>query len=242
MTKSKGVKRPDWIWTAQEVSLIKEKYATTSNAVLEAMIGCTKSQLRRKAVSLGLIGLKSAGTILTGKPQSPEHKEAIRRGMLKASEQGRLKPPAKHATMAMQLAARKPEAVAKSAKTRSEIMSGRPQRMDGRSAAAEHNSRSKTYTVLTPDRVHLTFTNLNHFVRENAHLFNPEDVIWKPPLSNPWCRASRGLYNLFKEKKPDSIWKGWKAVSKSSTTTSQDHGSELPSKTPSSESLRQHSK
>lgn len=227
MTKSKGIKRPDWIWTDQEVSLIKEKYSTTSNAALEAIIGCTASQLRRKAVYLGLIGLKSAGTILSGKPQSPKHREAISRGMRRASEQGRLRPPSEQAKMAMQLAARQPEAVAKSAKTRSELLTGRPQRMDGRSAAAEHNSRSKTYTVLTPDRVHYTFTNLNHFVRENAHLFNPEDVIWKPPLSNPWCRASRGLYSLFKETKPESIWKGWRGVSKSNPCDCSIHGSKL---------------
>jgi hypothetical protein len=218
MTKSKGIKRPDWIWTDQEVSLIKEKYSTTSNAVLEAMIGCTDSQLRRKAVTLGLIGLKSAGTILAGKSQSPEHREAIRRGMLRASELGRLKPPTEQTKMAMQLAARQPEAIAKSAKTRSEIMTGRAQRMDGRSAAAEHNARSKTYTVLSPDRVHYTFTNLKHFVRENAHMFCPEDVIWKPPLKNPWCRATCGLYSLFKVTKPSSIWKGWRGVSKSNAS------------------------
>jgi hypothetical protein len=215
MTKSKGIKRPDWIWTDEEVGLIKEKYATTSNAVLEAMIGCTASQLRRKAVSLSLIGLKSAGSILTGKSQSREHSEAISRGMKRAFQQGRLKPPSDQTKMAMMLAARHPDAIAKSAKTRSKIMKGRAQRMDGRSAAAEHNARSKKYTVLSPDRVHYTFTNLKHFVRENAHMFSPEDVIWKPPLKNPWCRASCGLYSLFKETKPCSIWKGWRAVSKS---------------------------
>lgn len=157
---------------------------------------------------------------------------AISRGMRRASEQGRLRPPSEQAKMAMQLAARQPEAVAKSAKTRSELLTGRPQRMEGRSAAAEHNSRSKTYTVLTPDRVHYTFTNLNHFVRENAHLFNPEDVIWKPPLRNPWCRASRGLYSLFKETKPESMWKGWRGVNKSNPCDCSDHGSALLSETP----------
>jgi len=239
MTKSRGIKRPDWIWTDQEVSLINEKYSTTSNAVLEAMIGCTASQLRRKAVSLGLIGLKSAGTILTGKSQSPEHREAISRGMRRAFELGRLRPPSEQAKMAMQLAARQPEAVAKSAKTRREIMTGRPQRMDGRSAAAEHNSRSKTYTVLSSDRVHYTFTNLNHFVRENAHMFNPEDVIWKPPLKNPWCRASRGLYSLFKETKPCLIWKGWRGVSKSNPSDYSDHGKKLVSEPPFSKNQKQ---
>lgn len=212
MTKSRGIKRPTWVWTQAQIVLITEKFAFTVNKNLAQEIGCTVPQLTRKALSLGL--KKSGISMLTGRALSPAHRESIQRGLLKAHDEGRLKLPPEATIQAMREGAKRPEVVAKRAALASKKMKGRPQRMDGLSAAAEHNARSKTYTVLTPSRVTLTFKNLSNFVRENSHLFADDDVIWRPPESHPWCRAQRGLYSLFKETKPVEQWKGWRAVSK----------------------------
>lgn len=212
MTKSRGIKRPTWVWTQTQITLMTEKYAITANTHLARTIGCTVPQLTRKARALGL--KKSGVSMLTGRSLSDAHRASIQQGMLKAHKEGRLKPPPKATIQAMREGARRPEVVAKRAQLASATMKDRPQRMDTLSAAAEHNARSKTYTVLTPNRVTLTFKNLSHFIRQNMHLFSDSDVVWHPPKSNPWCRAQRGLYSLFKETNPASQWKGWRAVKK----------------------------
>lgn len=212
MKKSRGIKRPTWVWTQTQITLMTEKYAITANTHLAQTIGCTVPQLTRKARALGL--KKSGISPLTGRALSLAHRKSIKRGMRKAHEEGRLKPPPETTIQAMREGAKRPEVVAKRAALASNTMKGRPQRMDGLSAAAEHNARSKTYTVLTPDRITITFKNLSNFVRENTHLFAEEDVIWKPPKKNPWCKAQKGLSSLFKENKPQGQWKGWRPVKK----------------------------
>lgn len=212
MTKSRGIMRPRWVWTQAQITLMTEKYPITSNTHLALMIGCTVPQIIRKAKALGL--QKSGISTLTGRSLSHEHRESIQQGLLRAHKEGRLKPPPQATIQAMREGARRPEVVAKRAQLASATMKGRPQRMETLSAAAEHNARAKIYTVLTPDRVTLTFKNLSHFVRQNTHLFADSDVVWHPPESHPWCRAQRGLYSLFQESNPASEWKGWRAVKK----------------------------
>lgn len=56
------------------------------------------------------------------------------------------------------------------------------------------------------------FKNLTLFVRENSHLFDPADTVWKrsPRARVPSCRASSGLARLSpRVKHPALSWKGW---------------------------------
>lgn len=211
MTKSRGIKRPNWQWTADHDALLRLKYADTKKVDIARLIGCTTPQVLNRAAKLGL--KTPGGATRVGLKKSAETLAKLKDSMRKASDEGRLKPPARHVTEAGLAAAARPDAVAKRARRAGDTMRGIPQRMEGLSAAAEHNARAKTYTVLAPSGEAYTFTNLNHFVRENGWLFRPEDTQWTGPDSNPWCRAQRGLGSLFKTK-PRLTWKGWSAVSK----------------------------
>ena len=211
MTKSRGVKRAAWVWTADADAMLRARYADTKKPDIAQMIGCTKSQVLNRAQKLGL--KTPGGATRVGVKKSDETRGKIRESMLKASADGRLKPPASHATDAWMAASRRPDVVAKRASRAANTMRGIPQRMEGLSAAAEHNARAKTYTALSPSGDAYTFTNLNHFVRENGWLFSTEDTQWSGPENNPWCRAQRGLQSLFKTK-PRFTWKGWSAISK----------------------------
>lgn len=211
MTKSKGIKRPDWPWTPDHDGLLRARYANTKKEDIARTIGCTTPQVLNRATKLGL--KTPPGATRVGMKKSAETLARLKDSMRKASEEGRLKAPARHVIEAGLLAAARPEIVAKRAARAGATMRGIPQRMEGLSAAAEHNSRAKTYTVLDPSGEAHTFTNLSHFVRENAWLFKPEDTQWTGEESNPWCRAQRGLGSLFKAK-PRMTWKGWSAVSK----------------------------
>jgi hypothetical protein len=54
--------------------------------------------------------------------------------------------------------------------------------------------------------------NILKFVRENEHLFAPEDVAWTGPYLSQ-CRIAKQLSNLW-SKKPQTTVKGWTLVSK----------------------------
>lgn len=78
----------------------------------------------------------------------------------------------------------------------------------------ETNLKAKTWTVLDPNNQQYTFTNLMHFVRENPHLFDPADVVWRKKKNGvEWCRASSGIAVLARKSNPPSNWKGWKLIS-----------------------------
>lgn len=211
MTKSRGIKRPNWTWTADHDALLRMKYADTKKVDIARLLGCTKPQVQNRAAKLGL--KTPGGATRVGLKKTPEAVAKHKDSMRKAAEEGRLKTPMRHVFEAGLAAAAHPDARAKRAAHAADTMRGIPQRMEGRSAAAEHNARSKTYTVLDPAGEAYTFTNLSHFVRENGWLFQPEDTQWTGPESNPWCRAQRGLGSLFRTK-PRLTWKGWSAVSK----------------------------
>lgn len=82
--------------------------------------------------------------------------------------------------------------------------------------AAQNNNdgRVRKWSLCGPDGCVYEFANLRKFVRENAHLFSPEDTIWKTsgPLHQQyeWCKASSllarlrpGLSNTIPQ------WRGW---------------------------------
>lgn len=221
MTKSKGIKGPHWVWTADQDDLLRARYADTKKAELARAIGCTTAQVTNRGAKLRL--KTPGGATRIGLKKSAETVARLKESMRKAADEGRLKPPQRHVIEAGLAALARPEVIALRAVRAGDTMRGIPQRMEGRSAAAEHNARAKTYTVLDPSGQAYTFTNLSHFVRNNAWLFAPEDVQWTGPEKNPWCRAQRGLESLFKTK-PRYQWKGWSAVSKlhNGTLTSAD--------------------
>jgi hypothetical protein len=75
-----------------------------------------------------------------------------------------------------------------------------------------NNQKAKYFSLRSPVNIVYSFKNLTHFVRENPHLFNPDDVIWthKPPQTSPRCNAMCGLASLSPRKKhPAGSWKGW---------------------------------
>lgn len=214
MTKSKGIKKPNWAWTTEHDQLLRQRYADTKKRDLAQMIGCTESNVLNRAWKLGI--KTPGGATRIGLKKSPEALAALKAAMRKASEEGRLKAPPRHTIEAGLLALQRPDVIAKRAARAAKTMRGRPQRIDCLSAAAEHNARAKTYTVISPSRNVYTFTNLKHFVRENSWLFDSKDTKWKD--DGNWCRASMGLYGLFRTK-PNSTWKGWIAVRKKNPQT-----------------------
>jgi hypothetical protein len=79
----------------------------------------------------------------------------------------------------------------------------------GPSARGPGHWKSKYWRLRTPAGVVLEGRNLNHLIRENAHLFAPEDIRWEKSR----CRASAGLAQLFQQRpNGPTSWKGWTAV------------------------------
>ena len=222
MTKSRGIKRPDWVWNHSQIEILSTKYNTTNISELAKEIGCTLQQIKYKAHQMGL--KKVPGSMLIGREISSEHKEKIRMSMVKASEEGRLSPPKEYVIQKMIEASRHPDVIAKRSARAAETMRGIPQRMDGLSAAAEHNARAKVWTIVSPQRIRYTFRNLTHFVRENPELFDPSDVVWRSYDGNKWCIALGGLRSLFRNKKQIMRWKGWTAVSVRKTPNEKVRG------------------
>jgi hypothetical protein len=56
---------------------------------------------------------------------------------------------------------------------------------------------------------YLSGRNLNHLIRTNAHMFDPDDIAW----IGFHCRASKGLHSLHhkdkRTRKAATQWKGW---------------------------------
>lgn len=78
----------------------------------------------------------------------------------------------------------------------------------------ETNIKSKVWTVKDPNNKTHTFTNLLHFVRQNPHLFDPADTVWRKKKNGvEWCRASSGIGGLASKSNQAHQWKGWKLVS-----------------------------
>lgn len=76
----------------------------------------------------------------------------------------------------------------------------------------ETNCHAKRWRLRTPDRGQIfEFTNLAHFVRLHAELFDPMDLI---PDKNGYCNAQKGLSKLSPDRvHPKGSWKGWQWVS-----------------------------
>ena len=141
---------------------------------------------------------------------SEKHKLKIKEGMVLASKEGRLKPPARHAIESGLKAAKHPDAIKKAVATRSNILRGRPQRIDAPTGAHADNQFAKEWSLLSPDRKTYIFKNMNQFIRDNSDLFLPCDIVWK----NNGCNAARCLRQLSKidkrTNKPFALsWKGW---------------------------------
>lgn len=72
----------------------------------------------------------------------------------------------------------------------------------------ETNIHAKKWRIISPDNRIFIATNLYNFVRTNATLFNPSDIIWKSSGGGEYCNATAGLLNISAGK--TKSWKGWK--------------------------------
>ncbi len=80
--------------------------------------------------------------------------------------------------------------------------------------ATELHIAAKAWTLLAPNGQRFEVRNLKKFVRDNEHLFAPEDIEWKMQggqSSQTWCRAFQALSRLRPtcSKRLDE-WQGWK--------------------------------
>lgn len=144
------------------------------------------------------------------KKLTDSHKEAISKGLFRASKEGRIKTPERRVIDILLNASRSPSVRAKAAATFSAKMKGRPQRMDCPTGAHSDNQLAKDWSLKDPDRKLHVFKNLNQFVRDNECLFLPQDVVWK----NGSCNATRSLASLTRVNKKTGralalSWKGW---------------------------------
>ena len=77
-----------------------------------------------------------------------------------------------------------------------------------RGAKGVNNWKAKWWGIERHDGVVIEGKNLNELIRQNAHLFAPEDVVWKKAS----CRASKGIRGLFEGRvNGPKVWKGWSA-------------------------------
>ncbi|HEY5214549.1 MAG TPA: hypothetical protein VIJ38_16160 [Acidobacteriaceae bacterium] len=92
-------------------------------------------------------------------------------------------------------------------------MLGRPQ-IALATGKSEHNIRAKRWFLLSPDNVLYECVNLNHFIREHEHLFDPKHVIWKPVKRKPGhavanCLAAGGIRAATST---GGSWKQWRGA------------------------------
>lgn len=73
----------------------------------------------------------------------------------------------------------------------------------------EKHPNALVWRLKSPDNKTYTFKNLRLFVRENSHLFHPDDIVIKP--GQKYGRAVFGLHSISpRAKKPNGSWKGWR--------------------------------
>lgn len=86
----------------------------------------------------------------------------------------------------------------------------------GPSAKGPDHFKSRYWILKAPTQQIIEGWNLSELVRQNAHLFEPADVVWHGK-GKCTCRARRRLGGLFEMKKDGSgprllSWKGWVAI------------------------------
>lgn len=95
----------------------------------------------------------------------------------------------------------------------SEQCKGRPAK--GESAKGVENCHAKFYAVMSPSGVVIEGLNLSQVVRDNAHMFSQEDMVWRKNSygTDTYCKAMVGLRSLFRrEGRECKTWKGWTKV------------------------------
>jgi len=73
----------------------------------------------------------------------------------------------------------------------------------------ENHQCALVWRIKSPDNQIYTFRNLMLFVRENGHLFDPNDAVAK--LGQRCCNAVSGICSISpRAKRPKGSWKGWR--------------------------------
>lgn len=150
------------------------------------------------------------------KPLTEQHKQAISQTMKKVSSG---KKPTREWIDKGLAALKIPENLEKRSRRQSELTRGKPKPLDGPFGKHEDNIHAKIWCIISPDHKVYWFKNLNQFLRDNPHLFDPKDLNWV----GHGCNAGRGLRALFHLKKDGSLknhfWKGWQIGDKQDATS-----------------------
>ena len=85
-------------------------------------------------------------------------------------------------------------------------------RKSPKSGKFESNIHAKMWQIVSPDNQVFIVKNLYQFVRDNPHLFNPMDIVFKRQggkrgTGGEYCNATAGLLNV--SNKRQRKWKGW---------------------------------
>jgi hypothetical protein len=78
----------------------------------------------------------------------------------------------------------------------------------GRAAKGPDHWKAKWWHFRSPAGFTIEGFNLSHLIRENSHLFDPCDVVWKDFS----CNASKRLAQLMSDDGKLCSWHGWVAV------------------------------
>lgn len=80
----------------------------------------------------------------------------------------------------------------------------------GPSAKSADHWKAKYWILKAPNQQIVQGWNLSELIRQYAHLFHPDDIVWEKSM----CRASKGIRQLFEMRKDGAgakmhSWKGW---------------------------------
>lgn len=104
------------------------------------------------------------------------------------------------------------ERIAKQMREFGEALIGVPKTIPGL-RADENHLKAKVWHIRSPAGVDYHCKNLSLFIRNNSHLFEPEDVRWVGSR----CKASHGISAMGQNRKPPgrvaTQWKGWVLIS-----------------------------
>jgi hypothetical protein len=197
------------------------KYCSRSckgKAQSESLAGCTRPP---ETVDLMKKSLKEKWASGTRKRNPEDTWERARDTRVKNFPDGTYKPTREAALKA--LANRDMEKVREACRLTGKAKAGVPN-PPGPSEAGPENCKAKYWAIRSPCGQVLRGRNLNDLIRNNAHLFDQNDIKWEKSS----CKACKGIGRLFLTRSDGRTpcarsWKGWTPVLKSETVAPTPH-------------------
>lgn len=189
-----GVKPRDW--TEKEIAL----FEVMTDADVGKNVGVSETTARNKRRSLGIPPFSES---VLGRAATCQKKSQARAGMVLGPQSADVVKAKSERLKGRKL----PPEVAKKI---GDSNRGRINTSPKNGKFITHWKASRTL-FRSPENKSILVVNISNFVRENQHMFSPEDLVW----IRGGCRASKGLQALRKKGKsrvPGS-WKGWTRVS-----------------------------